>query len=76
MEITNDISKPSFASKRIEVLRLTKIEKLKCDLNKLALYDRKKLLKGTYRFSYNIGYSISQLDDEAMKDYSPPFIIQ
>lgn len=76
IEVTNDISKPSFASKRIEVLRLTKIEKMKCDLNKLALYDRKQPLKGTYRFSYNIGYSIGQLDDEAMKDYSPAFIIQ
>ena len=76
IEITNDISKPSFASKRIEVLCLTKIEKVKCDLNKLALYNRKQPLKGTYRFSYNIGYSISQLDDESLKDHSPEFIIQ
>jgi hypothetical protein len=75
-EITNDISKPSFGSKRIEVLRLVKMEKVKCDLNKLALFDKRQSLKGTYRFAYNIGYSISQLDDNAMKDYSSGFIIQ
>lgn len=78
IELTDDISKESLGSMRIEVMRLAnkKGNKVEWVPNSLPQLGKKSKVSGTFRFVYYCGATINIQSEIPQKFYSPIFVVK